>query len=224
MQRLPSLRLTGLLLALAVTVLLSACSAAHRTASWSAATPREWAVMTSTADGSASAGVVSASFAGERAASTASDLPAPLPVAAVDDDGGHGFVHGVLLYIPNRIFDLFDIVRLRLRIGPGFAADVRATELADAFIGFYSSIFVGIPGPRGAPFANWPIGFENRAGAELSVIDASSGGTSGPHYGKVEFGVGVHLALVGIDIGVDPWEAVDFVTGILTIDLVGDDL
>src|SRR5262245_3153326 len=57
-------------------------------------------------------------------------LPRELPISAAasaelartavlaDDDGRDGLVHTILLYIPNRIFDLLDIVRARARVGP----------------------------------------------------------------------------------------------------------
>ena len=45
----------------------------------------------------------------------------------------------------------------------------------------------------------------------------------GPDYGVAEVGVGLHAALLGVDVGVDPLEIVDLVLGFLTIDLRGDD-
>jgi hypothetical protein len=155
---------------------------------------------------------------------SASAEPGATPAKYVwveEEDTRHGFVHTVLLYIPNRIFDILDIVRLRLRLGPGLAIDMRATEFADVFAGAYTSFFIGIPGPRGKPEINWPFGIESRAGAEVSVADGSAGG---PYYGWLEFGMGFQFLLIGVDVGVDPWEVVDFACGILTFDPVHDDL
>jgi len=195
--------------------LLAGCSAAPHASSVPAATSLEWLALTS-----------SSTLDADQAGAPVSDLATPSAAVAEDkdEDEGHGFVHTVLLYIPNRIFDVLDIVRLRLRLGPGFAFDARATEVADVFVGAYTSVFVGIPGPRGEPFINWPFGIENKVGAELSVADASTDGRFGPHYGAVEFGVGVQAALIGLDVGVDPWEVVDFAVGLLTFDPVHDDL
>jgi len=151
----------------------------------------------------------------------------------VEDDGmqaqdeaepGHGFVHGALWYIPNRIFDLLDIVRARVRVGPGLEVDLRATELADLNLGGYATVFVGIPGPRRERAINWPFGFEAMAGAEVSVIDLTAESGGPPHYGVLEVGLGAQLAIIGFDLGVDPFEALDFVTGIVTIDPAEDDL
>ena len=141
-----------------------------------------------------------------------------------DEDEGPGVLHTVLLYIPNRVFDILDIVRARVRVGPGFALDLRATEFADFFLGAYTSIFVGIPGPRTEPEINWPFGIESRAGAEVSIIDASTGVGTAPDYGYLECGLGFQVLIIGIDIGVDPWELVDFALGIVTLDPEGDDL
>lgn len=133
--------------------------------------------------------------------------------------------HAVLMWLPNRVFDVLDIVRLRLRVGPGLGAGVRVTELADVTLGGWSSVFVGIPGPRGRPVINWPFGLETYAGAEVSVLDASTEDDEhAPNYGPAEVGLGLHLLILGLDIGVEPWEAVDFIVGLAFFDPVGDDV
>jgi len=142
--------------------------------------------------------------------------------AVVESEGG-GVIHGVLMYLPNRIFDVFDIVRARVRLGPGIGVGVRATELADVFVGFYSSVFVGIHGPRGEPKIPWPVGFESLAGVEVSVADGTTGGATDPNYGMVEFGADAQILIVGFAVGVEPFEVLDFVLGFLTIDFAEDD-
>ncbi len=37
-----------------------------------------------------------------------------------------GPIKSIVLYIPNRVFDILDIIRLRLRVGPGISAGVHA--------------------------------------------------------------------------------------------------
>ncbi len=137
---------------------------------------------------------------------------------------GHSTLHTVLLYLPDRLFDLMDVVRLRLRVGPGVAAGIRVTEYADAFAGTYGAIFVGIPGPRGEPAINWPFGLESKSGVEASVADATTDLGADPGYGTLEIGVSLHAVILGVDVGLDPWEAVDFLAGILTFDPATDDL
>ncbi|MHC5211279.1 MAG: hypothetical protein ACYTG2_11220 [Planctomycetota bacterium] len=160
----------------------------------------------------ATAGSASSSFAWQEAAEESAD------------DDGRGIGHRLLWYIPNRISDVLDIVRARVRIGPGVAVGVRATELADVYLGSYATVFVGVPGPRRERSFNWPFGFESLSGAEISVAEATVEGGIGPNYGLAEFGVSLQLLIVGIDVGVDPLEVVDLAVGLLTFDILGDDI
>jgi hypothetical protein len=141
-----------------------------------------------------------------------------------EPDKGPGAVHIVLAYIPNRILDALDIVRLRARIGPGFAVGVRATEAADVFAGTYTTVYAGLPGPRGRKIPRLPIGIESRTGIEVSIVDASTGLGFAPKYGKTEVGLGIQAFIAGLDIGIDPLEIVDFGLGIFCIDIKDDDL
>jgi hypothetical protein len=135
-----------------------------------------------------------------------------------------GIGHRLLLWIPNRTFDVLDIVRLRARVGPGFAISARATELVDVTMGGYASVFAGLPGPRGKARIPWPVGLENLAGIEVSVLDTTNeGGGFAPDYGPTEVGAGVQLILVGVDVGVEPLDLLDFAAGIILLDPRGDD-
>ena len=136
----------------------------------------------------------------------------------------HGALHRIVMYIPNRVLDVFDIVRFRARVGPGLAVDVRATKVASAFAGSYASVYAGLPGPRNRPFPKLPIGFESRSGVQASVVDATVSGGADPDYGPAEFGVGVQALVVGIDVGVEPLEIFDLLAGFFFIDLTHDDL
>jgi hypothetical protein len=149
---------------------------------------------------------------------------APPSPQATADNPDQSLGHELLLYIPNRVLDLLDIVRLRARVGPGLAVGARATEVLSVYVGSYASIYVGLPGPRLRPTIKLPIGFESYSGVGVSVADATISGGIGPDYSPTEFGASVHLLLVGLDVGVDPWEVVDFATGLVLIDLRGDDL
>ncbi len=134
---------------------------------------------------------------------------------------GKSFGHKLLFYIPNRIFDIFDVARARLRVGPGLAVDARVTKYGDLYAGAYGSLFIGIHGPRLKPDIPLPIGLESRAGIEAT--SAADLATKGPTYGYGEVGAGFQAALVGVDVGVDPVEALDLVLGFFFIDLTGDD-
>lgn len=131
-----------------------------------------------------------------------------------------GAIKAIICYIPNRVFDLMDIFRVRVRVGPGISAGVRATRPLSAYLGLHSSIFVGLPGPRGEKRIPLPVGFDMRAGAQVSVADASAGT---PYYDPLEVGFEVQPLLVGVNVGVGGFEILDFFTGLVFIDLVGDD-
>jgi hypothetical protein len=152
------------------------------------------------------------------------DEPTEDAVIESAPEEGHSFVVGTLLYIPNRIFDLLDIVRFRVRVGPGLGVGARATSVVSAFVGSYATIFAGLPGPRLEPSIPLPVGLESHNGATVSLVDATVDGGIGPDYSSTEFGVSAQLAIVGFDFGIDPLEIVDFLGGILTIDLREDDL
>ncbi len=166
-----------------------------------------------------------AAFASQTYAETPAQTPAPAPTPAPTATPAEPEreKHPILMYIPNRIFDVFDIVRLRARVGPGFGVSARATELLDITVGGYTSLYAGIPGPRGEPRIPWPIGIENFAGLEVSVVGAGDEDPYEPKYGQLEVGAGVQFLLVGVDVGVDPKEALDLVLGFLTIDFGKDD-
>ncbi len=132
-------------------------------------------------------------------------------------------MHRIIAYLPNRVFDVSDLLRARVRVGPGTAVSVRATEFADVFLGGYTSIWAGVHGPRGGRRVPWPAGFEGRFGAELSVADASAGGFWGANYATDEIGAGFHLFLIGLDLGVSPVQAFDLLLGFALLDPAGDD-
>ena len=141
------------------------------------------------------------------------------------DDEKVGFVLGTIVYLPNRILDLFDIVRFRLRVGPGIGLGLRATEWADAYVGMYMAGYVGLPGPRNRKLLKMPFGIESKTGVEVSKADLSTGlFFFDPDYGEYEFGFDAQVLLVGGAVGVDPSEFFDFVGGIVLVDPKGDDM
>ena len=125
----------------------------------------------------------------------------------------------VLMYLPNRVFDLLDILRLRGRAGPGMAVGVRATEAFSVFAGGYGSIGVGLPGPRLEPVLPLPVGLDVGGGVQVSLA-----GDDGSEYSPTEIGAVAHLVVVGLDLGIDPFEIIDFLGGFVLWDPRGDDL
>jgi len=143
--------------------------------------------------------------------------------AATENQGG--IIRGTLMYLPNRLFDLQDMVRARVRVGPGTTASVRATKLVNASVGSHMTVYAGLPGPRNKPSVNLPVGLDNYTGIEASVVNLSNNNNApfSPTYGTTEFGAGFQALLLGLDLGVDPLEVVDFAFGLLLIDIKGDD-
>jgi hypothetical protein len=139
---------------------------------------------------------------------------------AAPREAGAGILTGILFYIPNRVFDLLDIVRLRVRVGPGISVGVRATEPVSAFVGGHGTLFVGLPGPRGSAKIPLPVGVESRAGVQASLLDFSDSKT---YYDPLEIGLEAQPLIVGFNIGIGVLEIVDFAAGFLLIDIQGDD-
>ena len=148
-------------------------------------------------------------------------VPAIAGQGTHSEPSGKSFGHRVLFYIPNRIFDVFDLVRARVRVGPGLAVGARVTKYGDLYAGGYTTLFVGVHGPRTKPSIPWPIGFEARAGIKAtSLADVAS---EGPAYGYGEVGAGFQAAIVGVDVGVDVVEVLDLILGLFFVDITGDD-
>lgn len=134
-----------------------------------------------------------------------------------------GWGHVALWYLPNRLFDLLDIVRFRVRAGPGFAVNARITAYADAYIGSYNTCYVGLPGPRMEPELGSWVGLEREKGIKLMGVDATDDLPHEPEYSPTEFNVGLQVLLVGAEVGFDPVEFGDFLLGFFLYDTRKDD-
>jgi hypothetical protein len=129
----------------------------------------------------------------------------------------------ILLYIPSRLCDITDIFRLRVKVGPGAAAGVRATKLAQLYVGSQTSLYAGLPGPRRSATIPFPVGIESYNGIAVSVVEATAGLGADPDYSPTEFGITLHPLFFGIDVGFDPVELLDFTVGIIGFDIREDD-
>ncbi len=141
--------------------------------------------------------------------------PEPEPEPSI----GEKLAHKIATYVPNRILDLLDIVRLRVRFGSGTASSFRLTRPVSATAGRYSTFYMGLHGPRGEKMVPSPVGFESYDWDEAPRERYSPE----PYYGLGEVGVGFQIPGPGFDVGVEPFEALDFLAGFLLLDLVGDD-
>lgn len=122
----------------------------------------------------------------------------------------------VLMWIPNRVIDLFDIFHVDIGVGPSLGAVVRATDSGQVGyrVMFPASLRAGLNG------RNLPIFVER--GIEVGV-----GPTFVNSFGRDvcpgELGAGVDLFVLGGYGGICFDEALDFVVGIFGFDMMGDD-
>lgn len=164
---------------------------------------------------------------GYSAAGAVPPAPPPAPAfvlsPAASTRSEVGFSKRILWYIPNRVMDFLDVFRFRVRLGPGLAAGFRITNYAAFYWGEYYSVYGGIPGPRNPRYVRWPIGVESLKGIVFAGVDATDDTPYGPQYGPTEVDFGVHLGVAGADLGVDPLEFADFLSGFFLFDLERDD-
>ena len=153
-------------------------------------------------------------------ADSKSESPAEVPATPRVEKS---FAHKAVMFLPNRIFDLVDILRFRVRFGPGLAVNARATELLDVYAGSYKTVYIGLPGPREGAALRKPFGREDQKGLKLVGVDATDDTPYDPGYSKSEFNVGAQLLIVGAEIGMDPVQIGDFLAGWIGRDPRGDD-
>jgi len=124
----------------------------------------------------------------------------------------------ILLYIPNRIFDLFDVARFGVNVGPGFGLDVRATKWLKAQFISDTSVGVGLQTLRHLPFCV-------RSQAKLGLAFISTPGMNIFDWYTSDFDLRVELyvLIVGAHVAVEFGEIVDFIGGIFTWDPMHDD-
>lgn len=123
----------------------------------------------------------------------------------------------VLLYLPNRFLDLIDILKIDIGVGPSFGGVLRLTKYGQVGYRTFSpaSIRVGLRGRE------LPVFMENESEFGIGPAFVQS---SKRNVGESEVGAGLDLLIVGAYLGIDFIEIADFVTGIFTVDLKGDDL
>ncbi len=159
------------------------------------------------------------------AAGCASPPPAaPATRAALDDDESSGppFLVQAAMWIPNRVLDALEIVRVGVGVGPGIGVDLRATELAQlsAMSGFGAGI--GWQG-RWHP----PVLLDSRAFVAvgpLTIGATSSNPLTAWKRTFWEVRVEAHAALVLAEVAVDFAEVWDFLAGIVFVDPAHDDI
>ena len=140
------------------------------------------------------------------------------PAAKEEEPEGRSLVHILLLYIPNRILDVFDIARFGVDVGPGFGIDLTATEFLR--LGFLSrfSVGAGLQTLRHMPVKGGAESYN-----EIGPLSANTGFPISWYRNTWDLRVEAHVLLVGAHVAVNPAEILDAILGFTTFDLMNDD-
>lgn len=149
----------------------------------------------------------------------------------------------VLLYLPDRLLDLADLVSIDLHLGFGLYANLHATRALQAGvgargitgIGWHERRSLGIREQQESSFVLAAVGAEASSG----VLTGTSGivswsetvaGLQAPSHSLYQeardywaVGAGLTLIFLGADLDFHPVQAADFVAGVATTDFLGDD-
>ncbi len=135
-----------------------------------------------------------------------------------EEDSGRGVGTELLLYLPNRLFDLLEVARLGVNVGPGFGIDAEVTRLARAAAVSRTSAGLGYQGLRHLPVM---------ASAEswVGVGPVGIGAHLGPrwHRSTADVRLELHLLIVGAHAAIDLLAIADFLGGLVLLDPEGDD-
>ena len=123
----------------------------------------------------------------------------------------------VLMWIPNRVLDFFDIFRVDIGVGPALGGVVRLSRYAQ--VGYRDmspfSLRVGDFGRR-APIL---VETSNEFGIGPGYVNSKDRSVC-----KAEVGLGLDVLLIGGYGGFCAEELVDFLSGIFFIDVMDDDI
>jgi hypothetical protein len=126
--------------------------------------------------------------------------------------------HVVLMYLPNRVLDAFDMARAGVNVGPGIGVQLKATENAQVTFITRTSAGLGLQTLRHLPaYAS----IENVAGA--GPLSAGSNLGLGWYQSPMDLRIELHPFIVGAHVAVEPKEIADFILGIFTVDISKDD-
>ena len=163
--------------------------------------------------------------------------------ARVDEDSS--FLYRLILYLPDRAFDLLDVFSFDLHLGIGAYANVHVTRAAQAGGGLRSKIGAGWHDQRSLGMASeaevglaaLALGAQSFSGASVGVPGGLALGADsmvGMHWPSDELyqtyrdywaiGASVTLGLVGFEFDLHPMQIFDFVGGVLFMDFARDDL
>jgi len=119
-------------------------------------------------------------------------------------------------YVPNFVMDTVDVFKVDISTGEGFGVDARATHLADAGFSDYDVARFGFLGRDDSGVAL--TGDEANTDRGMHLLGVTMGDRATDPY---DVGAKVH-AFMGLEVGANLKKALDAVTGLVFIDLEGD--
>lgn len=133
------------------------------------------------------------------------------------DKKDRSFLVSALLFVPNRVLDLLDILRFDVGVGPSVGGVIRITPYAQAGVRFMMplSLRLGLRGRRSPVF----IEHTNELGAGPLFLTSEDRRPS-----VLECGVGADLLVGGVYLGISFDSIADFLTGFVGYDLSDDDI
>jgi hypothetical protein len=149
----------------------------------------------------------------------------------------------ILLYLPDRLLDILDMVSFDLHVGPGAYANVHLTrgfQFGAGFrgvggVGWHDHRSLGLLGQAEAGVAFPAVGAETYAGSVVgtSGVFSSAGGNAGLHkpssrvYQQFRdfwaIGAAFTLGAIGVEVDFHPVQLADFLLGIGGLDILHDD-
>ena len=136
-----------------------------------------------------------------------------------ESTGAMRVLEAICWYIPNRIMDLTDIPRLHVAVGDGMGASIRMTKWF-----FWASWFQS---------DTWNLGWTKRTppfwGEQINERYFRLLAAEHQHYDldrdrdPTEVGLSFHFIVLGANLALSLGEAVDLLTGIVGVDIYGDD-
>lgn len=138
----------------------------------------------------------------------------PLPPGPPPPTGFNKALQAVCWYIPNRLMDITDIPRVYVTAGDGQGVSLRATRFLTASWFEDEAYCLGWT-------KRTPLWFGEQVQERYFGFFAAQEGTL--HRDPTEIGLAAHLLIVGFNVAISLGEAADAITGLVGIDLMGDD-
>ena len=155
------------------------------------------------------------------------------------------FLYRLIVYVPDRVFDLLDLVTLDVHVGLGAYANLHLTRAAQAGAGLRTKIGAGLHDQRSIGLANeaefgvaaLALGTQSFSGASVGLpggLAVGADSMAGMHWPSDDLyqtyrdywalGASVTAGLVGLEFDFHPMQIFDFIGGFLFIDFARDDL